>query len=143
MPAVLISPYIEAGRIDTRIYDHTSIIGTVFKLFLPNVANANLTERDKNANTFEDNLTLAQPRTDKIDLGTGAKSQPPTSAELAQPINEHLQALVHQAALAEQRLPPSQQSGIDPSTIKTEAQAAQYLQMVHDKIHSKGNGSND
>jgi phospholipase C len=143
VPAVLISPYIEPGRIDARIYDHTSIIGTVFKLFLPNVANVNLTERDKNANTFEDNLTLAQPRTDQIDLGRGAKSQPPTPAELGQLINEHLQALVHQAALAEQRLPDAQQSGTDLSTIKTEAQAAQYLQMVHSKIHSKGNGSND
>lgn len=143
VPAVLISPYIEAGRIDKRIYDHTSIIGTVFKLFLPNVPNVNLTLRDRNANTFEDNLTLAQPRTDKIDLGPGAKSQPPTAAELGQPINEHLQMLVHQAALAEQRLPPAQQSGIDPSTIKTEAQAAQYLQSVHSKIHPKGNGSND
>ena len=79
---MLISPYIEAGRIDKRTYDHTSIIATVFKLFLPNVPNVNLTLRDKNANTFEDNLTLPQPRTDKIDLGPGAKSQPPTAASL-------------------------------------------------------------
>jgi phospholipase C len=143
VPAILISPYIEAGRIDTRIYDHTSIIGTVFKLFLPNVANVNLTLRDKNANTFEDNLTLAQPRTDKIDLGPGAKSQPPTATELAQPINDHLKMLVQQAASSEQRLPATEQSGIDPSTIKTEAQAAQYLQTVHSKLHPKGNGSND
>jgi phospholipase C len=142
VPAVLISPYIEPGRIDTRIYDHTSIIGTAFKVFLPNVSNVNLTLRDKNANTFEDNLTLAQPRTDKIDLGAGAQSRSPTAAELAQPINEHLQMLVHQAALSEQRLPPAQQSGIDPNTIKTEAQASQYLQSVHSKLHSKGNGSN-
>jgi hypothetical protein len=115
----------------------------VFKLFLPNVPTVNLTQRDKNANTFEDNLTLEQPRTDKIDLGPGATSRPPTAAELAQPINEHLQALVHQAALAEQRLPLAQQSRIDPSTIQTEAQAAQYLQMIHSKIHPKGNGPND
>jgi phospholipase C len=143
VPAVLISPYIEAGRIDSRIYDHTSIINTVFKVFLPNVPNVNLTERDKNANTFEDNLTLTQPRTDKIDLGPGAVSQPPTAADLAQPINDHLKMLVQQAALAEQRLPPAQQSGVDPNTIKTEAQAAQYLQRVHSKIHAKGNTSND
>lgn len=142
VPAVLISPYIAPG-IDHRVYDHTSIIATAFKLFLPNVLNVNLTLRDKNANTFEDNLTLSEPRTDKIDLGAGAKSQPPTAAELAQPINNHLQMLVHQAAMVEQRLPPAQQSGIDPSTIKTEAQAAVYLQSVHSKIQSNGNGSND
>jgi phospholipase C len=143
VPAVLISPYIAAGTIDRRVYDHTSIIATTFKLLLPNAPNVNLTLRDKSANTFEDNLTLPQPRTDKIDLGAGAKSQPPTAAELAQPINEHLQMLVHQAAFAEQRLPESQRSGIDPSTIKTEAQAAVFLQQVHSKIHSKGTGSND
>jgi len=143
VPAVLISPYIAAGTIDRRVYDHTSIIATAFKLLLPNVPNVNLTRRDKDAGTFEDNLTLPQPRTDKIDLGGGAKSRPPTAAELAQPLNEHLRMLVHQAALAEQRLPADQQSGIDPSTIKTEAQAAQYLQSVHAKLHSRGNGSND
>jgi phospholipase C len=143
VPAVLISPYIAPGVIDHRVYDHTSIIATTFKLFLPNIPNANLTSRDKNANTFEGNLTLPQPRTDKIDLGAGAKSRPPTTAELAQPINDHLRVLVHQAALVEQRLPLAQQSGIDPSTIETEAQAAVYLQSIHSKIHSKGNGSND
>jgi phospholipase C len=142
VPAVLISPYIVPG-IDHRIYDHTSIIATAFKVFLPNVPNVNLTLRDKNANTFEDNLTLPQPRTDKIDLGAGATSQPPTAAELAQPLNDHLKMLVQQAALAEQRLPADQQSGIDPNTIKTEAQAALYLQSVHSKILSKGNGPND
>src|ERR1700733_12097176 len=57
VPAILISPYIPAG-IDHRIYDHTSIIATTFKLFLPNVPDVNLTLRDKGANTFEDNLTL-------------------------------------------------------------------------------------
>jgi phospholipase C len=143
VPAVLISPYIAPGTIDSTIYDHTSIIATTFKLFLPGVAGTNLTLRDKNAKTFEGNLTLGQPRADRIDLGPGAKSQPPTAAELAQPINEHLKMLVNQAALSEQRLPPAQRTGIDPSTIKTEAQASQYLQNVHSKLHSNENGSND
>jgi len=138
VPAVLISPYIPPS-IDHTLYDHTSVIATTFKLFLPNVAGVNLTQRDKLANTFEENLSLPGPRTDQIDLGAGAQSRPPTAAELAQPINDHLKMLVQQAALSEQRLPPNQRSGVDPSTIKTEAQAAQYLQGVHAKLH----GSND
>jgi phospholipase C len=140
VPAVLISSYIAAGTIDHRIYDHTSIIATALKLLLPNVANSNLTLRDKLANSFEDNLTLQLPRTDAIDLGAGAKSQPPTAAQLAQPINDHLRAHVKQAAMLEQNLPPGQRSGIDPNTIKTEAQAA-YLQSVSAKIHPKAPGS--
>jgi len=143
VPAVLISPYISAGTIDHQIYDHTSIIATTFKLFLPDVENVNLTLRDKLAKTFDGNLTLAEPRTDKIDLGPGVKSQPPTATDLAQPINDHLRMLVHQAALSEQRLPAGQRSGVDPNTIKTEAQAATYLQSVHSKLHAKGNGSNE
>jgi phospholipase C len=142
VPAVLISPYIAPG-IDHRVYDHTSIIATTFKLFLPNVPGVNLTLRDKLANTFEDNFTLAEPRTDKIDLGEEVQSQPPTEADLAQPLNDHLKMLVHQAALSEQRLPPNQRSGIDPNTITNEAQAAKFLQVIHAKLHAKGNSSTD
>ena len=136
VPAILISPYVQPGTIDHRLYDHTSIIATALKLLLPNVTNSNLTLRDKIANTFEDNLTLQQPRTDNIDLGA-PKSQPPTAAELAQPINDHLKAQVQQAAMLEQQLPPAQRSGIDPNSIKTEAQAAAYLRTVDSKIHPK------
>jgi phospholipase C len=143
VPVVLISPYIAPGTIDHRVYDHTSIIATAFKLFLPNVQKVNLTLRDKSARTFEDNLTLPQPRTGRINLAAAAKSQPPTAAELSQLINDHLKMLVHQAAMVEQRLAPAERSGIDPNTIQTEAEAAVYLQSVHAKIHSKENGSND
>jgi len=132
VPAVLISPYIPPGVIDHRVYDHSSIIATALKLFLPNVAGVNLTLRDKNANTFEDNLTLQQPRTDNIDLGAGAKPEAPTAAELNQPINDHLKMLVRQAAMM---------AGDDPDkviqSITTEAQASTYLQS-----HAKAAGAN-
>jgi phospholipase C len=134
VPAILISPYIPP-RIDHTLYDHASAIATAFKLLLPNVPNINLTQRDKNANTFEGNLSLAQPRTDNIDLGPVIQSQPPTAAELAQPINDHLKALVQQAAMLEQKLPADQRSGIDPSTVQTESQAAAYLSAVDARIH--------
>jgi phospholipase C len=137
VPAVIISPYIKPGTIDHRLYDHCSIIATTLKVLIPNVAGSHLTLRDKIANTFEDNLTLQQPRTDNIDLGAGAKSQAPTAAQLAQPINDHLKAHVQQAAMLEQRLPANQRSGIDPNTITTEQQAAAYLKSVDAKIHPK------
>jgi phospholipase C len=142
VPAVLISPYIPPS-IDHRLYDHTSIIATTFKLFLPNVPNVNLTLRDKGANTFDDKLTLPLPRTDNIDVGAGAQSRPPTAAELAQPINDHLKMLVQQAAMLEQGLPVDQRTGIDLGTIHNEAQAAAYLTAVHAKIHPNAHRSND
>lgn len=138
VPAVLISPYIPPGTIDHRVYDHSSIIATTLKLFLPDVPDVNLTVRDKNANTFEDNLSLAAPRDGNIDLGAGAKPQPPTAAELAQPINDHLKMLVRQAAMM---------AGDDPnkitSAITTEAQASAYLQRVSSKTQAKTPGSNN
>jgi phospholipase C len=137
VPAVLISPYIPSGTIDRTLYDHTSAIATALKLLLPNVSDPYLTDRDRRANTFEGNLSLTDARTGPIDLGVGAKSRPPSAAELAQPINEHLQGLVKQAAMMEQTLPPDQRSGVDPATIKTEQQAASYLQGVHAKLHGK------
>jgi len=61
VPAVLVSPWVEKGRIDSILYEHASLPATVRTLFgLPDV----LTFRDKAANTFEKNLTRSTPRTD-------------------------------------------------------------------------------
>jgi len=137
VPAVLISPYIPHGTIDSTVYDHASIIATARKLLIPNVANSFLTQRDHLANTFEGNLTLAKPRSGPVDLKGGAKPQPPTQAQLDQPMNDHLAAQVFAASINERRfLPPDQQSGRDPKTIKTEAQAADFLQGVATKLNA-------
>src|SRR5262249_40366098 len=144
VPAVLISPYIAAGTIDHTLYDHSSIIATACKLLLKNVAGASLTKRDKNANTFEQNLTLASPRTDNINFTLTAApheslvalGQPHLDAShLNADINDHLAAHVETASLLEKRvLPPSQQSGVDPGDIRSEKQASAFLQSVHSKL---------
>lgn len=48
VPAVVISPFIPKNTIDHTLYDHTSILGTVAKIFDLDY----LTERDKKANTL-------------------------------------------------------------------------------------------
>jgi phospholipase C len=61
IPAILVSPYIPKGMIDTQDYDHTSVLATVKQAFnLPNF----LTQRDASAHTFETNLSLDAPRSD-------------------------------------------------------------------------------
>ena len=61
VPAVLVSPWVEKGRIDSTLYEHASLPATIRTLFgLPDA----LTFRDKVANTFEKNLTRSTPRTD-------------------------------------------------------------------------------
>jgi phospholipase C len=61
VPAVVISPYIEKGTIDSACYDHASIPATLKALFgLPDF----LTRRDARANTFDRILNRTSPRTD-------------------------------------------------------------------------------
>ena len=144
VPAILVSPYIQAGGIDHTLYDHSSIIATACKLLLKNVAGASLTNRDRNANTFEGNLTLATPRADTI---TFQLTDPPHQAitslgathveasHLNADINDHLAAHVEAASLLEKRvLPPDQHSGVDPATIRSEKQASDFLLSVHNKL---------
>lgn len=61
VPAILVSPFVEKGRVDSTVYEHSSIPATIKTLFeLPE----GLTARDKAANTFEKNLSRSTPRND-------------------------------------------------------------------------------
>jgi phospholipase C len=56
VPAVLVSPLIAPGTVDSTLYDHTSLLATVRELFnLPDP----LTKRDAQANTFTRRLDRA------------------------------------------------------------------------------------
>jgi phospholipase C len=59
VPAILVSPFVEKGQVDSTIYEHSSLPTTIKTLFnLPE----GLTARDKAANTFEKNLSRNIPR---------------------------------------------------------------------------------
>lgn len=60
VPAVLISPYIEAGSIIHKQLEHASLAATARACFADQADF--LSERDTAAETFEDALTLDQPR---------------------------------------------------------------------------------
>jgi phospholipase C len=133
VPAVLVSPYVQAGSIDSNVYDHTSVIATTAKLFLQNGQPAFLTQRDKNASTFEGNLTLDALRTESIQLPTTVRAQIVEAAPerlVLKPLTEHQRGLVNMMAYLEQKLPPSQRTGTDPNAIRTEGAAAQYIEDV-------------
>jgi phospholipase C len=138
VPTVLVSPYIPAGSIDRTLYDHTSVIATATKHFLKDNQNAFLTQRDKNANTFEGNLSLNAPRTESIQLPPTHRT---TLAAVApqqlifKPLTEHQKQLVNMTAYLEQNLPPDQRTKTDPNTIRTEGAAAEYIQNVMARLH--------
>jgi phospholipase C len=60
VPALVISPRTPRGVIDHTVYDHTSMLATVERLF----GMKNLTERDKAANDFSHLFALETPRAD-------------------------------------------------------------------------------
>jgi phospholipase C len=61
VPAILVSPWVEKGQVDSTLYEHASLPATVRTLFsLPEA----LTARDRAANSFEKNITRTSPRTD-------------------------------------------------------------------------------
>lgn len=66
VPAVLVSPFIEPGTIVHDTFDHTSIIATARKLFIPEWEKFFLTERDRQASTFEDVVTRSAARAEKV-----------------------------------------------------------------------------
>jgi phospholipase C len=126
VPAVLVSPYIEQGAIDHTEYDHTSLIATARKLFLPNWQETYLTRRDRIANTFEQNLTRTEPRAEQIDI---------LPRSLSAPISDHIRAHVNMAAQLERELVPRPvQTGTDPDTITTEKAASDYLLKIKQNL---------
>ena len=64
VPAVLVSPWIPAGTVDSTVYDHSSIAHSVRSLFAP--ATAKLSDREDVAKTFWRSVSLDQPRTDSV-----------------------------------------------------------------------------
>ena len=149
VPAVIVSPYIPRGTIVHYLFDHTSVIATARKLFLAGIPNTWLTERDRNANTFEGVLTLATPRADKPSIpepsGAGASSmvaaaEQPASGESQKNGDRKLSelqqvGLVQMISLETQKAKKSSQS---PTIVpKTEQEAAKYLEQVQARLKLK------
>ena len=145
VPAVIVSPYIKAGTVigtaDNTFYDHSSIIATARKLFLPDWQNTSLTNRDKNAQIFDHVLNLATPdnvpgaaravavQAHATMLASRAIEAPSSSKD--KPLSNLQTDMVAHAYQAEQQyLPPEQRTGQSPADIQTEKQASAYLQNV-------------
>jgi len=150
VPAVIISPLIPRGVIDSTIYDHTSVLATVESIFglLP------LTERDKQANTLNHLFSLTTPRTDapttlpapansgiKLDENNGASTAdraPVTDAAFAtEPVSPSLQGFLHAAFLRDlQTTPQAEQANLTArfTNIKTQLDARLYMDEVRQKV---------
>jgi hypothetical protein len=159
VPAVLISPWVAAGTvIDGRTFEHASIPATVTSFFIG--AYDQRTPREKAADTFLDLLSLDTMRQDWTIFNVGGAAaararvggdynavsipQPdPASYNPNRPASQLLLDQVKHLNAAEQKLPAAQQTGMDISKIRTEAQASAYIKSVTAKLHpaaAKGQG---
>lgn len=148
VPAVVVSPRIPAGIVDHRPYDHSSIPKTVESAFgLPS-----LTQRDHAANSAGALLTLPAARTDApatlpSPAATGQlalqaqKAPAPTTGEASVdsgnlPVFLHI-AMRHELALSHS----GQKQAIlrRVRSIRSRAEAAQYLSEINERVGTRAN----
>jgi phospholipase C len=150
VPAVIISPLIPKGLIDSTVYDHSSVLATVESIF----GLTPLTERDKQANTLNHLFSLTTPRNDapttlpapansgiRCDDNTGAStakgSLGTNAASATGPIPPSLQGFLHVAYLRDlQATPQAEQANLKArfSNIKTQLDARRYMDEVRQKF---------
>jgi phospholipase C len=129
-PAVLCSPWIKSGRVDSTPYQHTSVMATARKLLGVNAPS--LTKRDASANTFDHVLNeLSAPRTDTpvtlpratLPVVTAAPDDPAHPSN--QPLDPTQQDVLHRAhALTKSAHPDSLEFDGLPHT---QGQASDYI----------------
>jgi phospholipase C len=82
VPAVVVSPLIDAGTVDHTLFEHASVPATLRALFAPGAGS--LTQRDAAAETFLHLCSRTSPRTDLPDLSAhlqAAGSEPDEELE--------------------------------------------------------------
>jgi phospholipase C len=153
VPAILISPWIDAGTRVNRVFEHASIPASVTKRFLGDFDARS--PREKAADTFLDLLSRPTARTDYFAFAEEGSFAPrarfgqqvetisiptPDAASLDKnrPISLLLQEQVEHLHEVEMTLPPEERTGIDISSIKTEADAARYIEAVTVRLHPEG-----
>lgn len=82
VPTIIVSPWIDAGTVDDQLYDHTSVVATLRRLFAPE--SAPLTRRDASANTFQHLVhERSEPRTEDELPDLSSRVAPPRAREVA------------------------------------------------------------
>ena len=140
VPAVIASPWIEKGSVDSTVYEHASLPATISKLF---GLNAFLTARDRAANTFEGVLARSTPRGDApAELPTvghpaeGVLARDPESASSEPPaaLSEFQETLVQLADLVVQGQEPDILEATPRTYVMDEKQAAAHVQGQIDRF---------
>jgi phospholipase C len=165
VPAIVISPLIPRNLIDHRIYDHASIPATLEKCF----GLSSMTDRDASANNLMSLVSLSNPRSDAPAVlpapavsGVGGCDPVSFAPNVATATSATAPTAVNQAAdpldsIDEGNLPgfllvalrsdlalssPGQSAPMISrfNSIKTRADASQYMDEVRAKVHAARTG---
>ena len=133
VPAVIISPYIRKGTVSHELYDHASIPATAAAQF--GATATAISNRERHANTLLSLLDATVRNDDQPDFSAVPVALPhavsQADADAAQLHLDHV-AEVH-AAL--QSVDPGLAAQMDPTAVKTEADASQFVEKAMASIH--------
>lgn len=123
VPAVLVSPWLEPGRIEHRRLQHTSVLATVRRMW--GLRSEPLTGREARAATFDDLLeVLPEPRPDcPATLTRPSLPDVSLQAALDQPLSPAQKDIFAQVV----HLDGHPQSGEEPPMPSTQGEAAAYI----------------
>lgn len=152
VPAIVVSPLIPAGVVDSTVYDHSSVLATVEGLF----GMSPLTDRDQAANDVRGLLTLTTPRTDCPTTlpGPVAAAQRPRLSEEAQAVDDQrpvaargnlagFLGAAHKAAYETYATTPEERAIVDAeyAAIRTRGDARSFIARVvtkADRVKASG-----
>jgi hypothetical protein len=126
VPALIISPWVRPNVVDKTLYDHAAVPATLKKIFKTKDF---LTERDRQASTFEGNCLLDEPR------GDCPETLSPAATSIVEALHGGLQGVLSQVrpptelqkslvALANEISPKQTRT---PASFATELEAAQHV----------------
>lgn len=166
VPAIFVSPWIQAGTQIHTQYEHASIGASVATFFIANASQRNLTAREQRANLFiadQGLLTLAAARqdsfyfqpsepalmsTEKLTIAAQADESesreisipvpPPGAYNPSRPMGVLLWDHVQELNRLEQTLPPGQRTNVDLNSLHSEADASGYSAQVVPLLRAQG-----
>jgi len=141
VPAIAISPFIDKGFVSETLFEHASLPATATMQFIGDPkANAPY-ERERNANTLLSLLTLDQARDEPPDWSARPVQLDPAAVSSAakDAAKLHLDHVNEVHAVLQQR-DPALAATMDPNSVKTEGDAAQFVAKAMAVIHPEQPG---
>ena len=153
VPAVIVSPYVEAGVVDHTVYEHASIPATVTAQFIGDPHVHSPSSREQWASTFLHLLTRTQPRTDRPSFGVpnavggvhalaagvpsfaAAASEGSAVADGGRPMSKLLQDQIRDTLDELRRHHPVEARTLGARMAETHQQAADLLAAAHAVMH--------